>query len=170
VLPGQLAELAEVRAGRLGVFCERRHRHEPANVDSQRPGFLQERAKLLPRHPGFRPLSGQVDFDQRGGCQALGRRKRVEGVNEFAERGHVAPLPRLQVPDEVPPEALAEARMLGLEVLETVFPHHGDAGLRERLHLLQGDVLRSHDYGDVLAHLILYPRVIGADLVSGYRQ
>jgi hypothetical protein len=60
--------------------------------------------------------------------------------------------------------------MLGLEVLETVFPHHGDAGLRERLHLLQGDVLRSHDYGDVLAHLILYPRVIGADLVSGYRQ
>ena len=91
-------------------------------------------------------------------------------MDELAERGDVARLPGLQVPDEVPAEALPETRVLRLEVLEAVLPDHGDAGLRERLHLLRGDVLRRHDNGDALAHLVLDPRVIGADLVSGYRQ
>ena len=72
------------------------------------------------------------------------------------------------MPDEVPAKAVAEARVLGLEILQAVLAHDGDAGLGQRLHLLRRHVLRRHDDGHALADLAPDAFVVRADGLSGY--
>ena len=69
-------------------------------------------------------------------------------MHELAELVHDLDLVRLQVPDEVPAERVAVARMLALEILRSVLADDLDTGLCERAQLLRGDVLRRDDDGD----------------------
>src|SRR5207248_3256000 len=79
-------------------------------------------------------------------------------------------LAALEMPDEVPAEGVAVARVLGLEVLRAVLAHDLDSGLGERAELLDGHVLRRGDDRHLRAQLCADPLVVRADGLSRYRQ
>ena len=88
-------------------------------------------------------------------------------MHELAEAVHDLHLVRLQVPDEVPAEGVAVARVLALEILRSVLAHHLDTGLCEGAQVVRGDVLRRDDDRDVRADLLAYARVALRDRACG---
>ena len=64
---------------------------------------------------------------------------------ELADRVHRLRLAALQVPDEVPPERRAIARVLRLEILRAVLADDAHARVLQRLHVVERDVLRCDD-------------------------
>ena len=91
-------------------------------------------------------------------------------MDQLAQRVHDLDLVRLQVPDEVPAEGVAVQRMLLLEVLRAVLPHHLDARIRERRHLLGADVLRRDDDGHAGADVLAHARIALGDHVGRPRS
>ena len=85
---------------------------------------------------------------------------------ELAGRVDDLRLAALQVADEVPAERVAVARVLRLEVLRAVLADDLDAGVGEHLHVVDRDVLRRDDDGDVRADLVRDARVALADLAQ----
>jgi hypothetical protein len=68
------------------------------------------------------------------------------------------------VADEVPAKGVAVAVVLGAEVLGAVLADDLDAGLGQRGHVLQRDVLRRRDDGHVRPDLLPDALVALADL------
>jgi len=89
---------------------------------------------------------------------------------ELADGVHDLCLAALEMPDEMPPERVAVARVLGLEVLRAVLADDGDARYAERLHVVERDVLRRNDDRDTLTHLSLQALVALAQRVRRRRQ
>ena len=92
-------------------------------------------------------LAGGVDLDEAGdrlaarAIEALGGRERRERVHEAHAAHQVARLAALQVPDEVPREALACDGLLGQQLLDAVLAHERDARVGEHGQVGGLDVL-----------------------------
>jgi hypothetical protein len=91
-------------------------------------------------------------------------------VAELAELADARRLPALEVPDEVPAEAVAVLRVLPLEVLCPVLADDLDAGLGQRRHVVDGHVLRGCDDRDLRAELCADAVVALPDRVRRCRQ
>ena len=73
-------------------------------------------------------------------------------MDELARRIQRGRLPALEVADEVPAEGVAVDGVLRREILRAVLADDRDAGLGERRHLLESDVLRRRDHLDTRPH------------------
>src|SRR5262249_53065560 len=80
-------------------------------------------------------------LEQRRHRQAPRRRVRVERVDELADPVDDLDLVRLEVPDEMPAEGVAERGVLPLQILSTVLTDDLDPRLDEDPHVLERNVL-----------------------------
>ena len=87
-------------------------------------------------------------------------------MTELACCIHDLRLAALQMTDEVPPERVAVAGVLHLEVLRAVLPHDLDARVGEQLELVERQVLRGDDDSDAGADLLPQRCIALGDLLT----
>ena len=162
----QFTQFAEIRARRFGVFRERRHGRQTADVRVE----IEQLRDAFGRDSGLRFLAREIDLDQRRDLQTLGGRGGVERVDELADAVHELGLAALEVADEVPAERVAVGGVLRLEVLRAVLADDLDPRLGQRGHVLHRHVLGGCDDRHVRADFLAYPRQARGDLFSGQRQ
>ena len=139
----------EIRPRTLRRRRQRRHRHESLDAHPWRGAASASRNASS--SPGARPCldssPAALTSTQAGdrllaaAIEALGGRERRERVHEAHAAHQVACLAALQMPDEVPGEAVAGDRLLGQQLLDAVLAHEHDARVGEhrqvgRLHVL----------------------------------
>ena len=83
---------------------------------------------------------------------------------ELAQFAHKRRLAALKMADEMPAEGVAVAVVLGPQVLGAVLADDLDAGFRQRGQVVERDVLRRGDDGDVRPDLVADALVLLADL------
>src|SRR5215203_5196536 len=166
VVGRELRQSRERRSRRLRIGAERRHCYQPH--DAHRAA-LDELAQLSRRHPALALLARDVDLDKHLGLvravppQLIQRRVTGDRMNQPHQRQDALDLPALDVADEVPCEGISPALPLCLQILKAVLPDELHAGLGQRPHLLERDVLRRHEDLHLGADSIPYPLEVAPD-------
>src|ERR1700754_1339702 len=139
----ELSQPREVRPALLRNLGERRHRHQPHDLDG---AGLEVAGELVRWDARLLALLGDVDLEQdlRVGRTVLGelleRGPGRDRVDQLHVREDLLDLARLQLADEVPAD-LGVLAALGLEVLRAVLAEQVHARLAQRVELVDRHVL-----------------------------
>ena len=171
--------------GRLasGILGERRHGHQAGDRDGaaleeggqRRPG----RSPPCPPRPRRRPRPARACPACRGARAGGAPSRRRRSGSSSTQREHLLDLAALELADEVPAEAIAGGRLLGLELLRAVLAEQLEAGLGERAEILGRHVLHRREQLDVVriaagaagggGDLGAHPVGVGADARAAQR-